>query len=81
MAVIGGLGRGGRGSPPPAEAGPQGPDSPGTVAGAPTIPPDDHVYDVVIKGGRVIDPDSGYDRVADVGIDGGTIVVDQRGQR
>ena len=74
MAVIGGLGRGGRGSSPPAEAGPQGPDSPGTVAGAPTIPPDTHVYDVVIKGGRVIDPDSGYDRVADVGIDGGTVV-------
>ena len=28
----------------------------------------------MIKGGRVIDPDSGYDRVADVGIDGATVV-------
>lgn len=30
-------------------------------------------YDVVIKGGRVIDPASGRDEVADVGINGGTI--------
>lgn len=34
---------------------------------------DDHVYDTVIAGGRVIDPDSGFDAVADVGIDGDTI--------
>ena len=30
-------------------------------------------YDLVIKGGRVIDPSSGFDRVADVGIAGGRI--------
>lgn len=36
-------------------------------------PPADHVYDVVIRSGRVIDPASGYDGVVDVGIDGGTI--------
>jgi N-acyl-D-aspartate/D-glutamate deacylase len=72
-AVVGGLGRRGGGGSDPAEAGPKGPDTPGTVAGAPTVPPDDHVYDVVLEGGRVIDPESGYDRVANIGVDGGTI--------
>ncbi len=33
----------------------------------------DHVYDRVISGGRVIDPDTGYDQVANVGIDGARI--------
>ena len=33
-------------------------------------PADNHLYDVVITGGRVIDPETGFDRVADVGIDG-----------
>jgi N-acyl-D-aspartate/D-glutamate deacylase len=73
-AVVAGLGR--RGGGDKADAKPRtnkGPTTPGSVAGAPTVPPDDHVYDVVIKGGRVIDPDSGYDRVANVGIDGATI--------
>jgi dihydroorotase-like cyclic amidohydrolase len=49
-------------------------------------------YDIVIKGGRVIDPASGRDEIADVGINGGTIaaisatplkgkrVLDARGQ-
>ena len=32
-------------------------------------------YDIVIKGGRVIDPESGRDEVADVGINGGTIAA------
>jgi amidohydrolase family protein len=32
-----------------------------------------HTFDLVIKGGRVIDPESGFDHVADVGVDGGTI--------
>lgn len=50
---------------------------------APAVPPvlddsvkvstDDHVHDTVIAGGRVIDPDSGFDAVAHVGIDGDTI--------
>jgi hypothetical protein len=32
-------------------------------------------YDIVIKGGRVIDPASGRDEIADVGINGGTIAA------
>ncbi|MDT9597457.1 amidohydrolase family protein [Sphingosinicella rhizophila] len=32
-------------------------------------------YDIVIKGGRVIDPASGRDEIADVGISGGTIAA------
>lgn len=39
------------------------------VPGAPTPPRDDHLFDIVIRGGRVMDPESGFDRVADVGID------------
>jgi N-acyl-D-aspartate/D-glutamate deacylase len=49
----------------------------------PSVPPvlddslavadDGHVHDVVISGGRVIDPDSHFDAVAHVGIDGDTI--------
>jgi dihydroorotase-like cyclic amidohydrolase len=35
----------------------------------------DASYDIVIKGGRVIDPESGRDEVADVGINGGTIAA------
>jgi dihydroorotase-like cyclic amidohydrolase len=35
----------------------------------------DASYDIVIKGGRVIDPASGRDEVADVGINGGTIAA------
>ncbi|MBS1846974.1 MAG: amidohydrolase family protein [Actinobacteria bacterium] len=46
---------------------------PPALEGAAAQPPADHVYDIVIKGGRVIDPDSGFDRVVDVGIDKGTI--------
>ena len=38
-------------------------------------PPDlaTHTFDVVIRGGRVMDPDSGFDSVADVGIDDSTV--------
>jgi N-acyl-D-aspartate/D-glutamate deacylase len=38
-------------------------------------PPDlaTHTFDVVIQGGRVMDPDSGFDSVADVGIDDSTV--------
>jgi N-acyl-D-aspartate/D-glutamate deacylase len=43
------------------------------ISHAEAEPPDDHVYDIVIKGGRVIDAASSYDRIADVGIDGSTI--------
>ena len=51
-----------------------GPSTAPAVAGAaPQLPTNDHVFDRVIMGGRVIDPESGYDRTANVGIDGGTI--------
>ncbi len=41
-------------------------------AAPPTQP--GHIFETVIRGGRVIDPASGYDHVADVGIDGGTVI-------
>jgi N-acyl-D-aspartate/D-glutamate deacylase len=46
---------------------------PPAVEGAAPAPPEGHVFDRVIAGGRVIDPETGYDQVADVGIDGGRI--------
>ena len=51
------------------------PVGPASVDGAAPPPPAGHVFDRVITGGRVIDPDSGYDAVANVGIDGGTITT------
>lgn len=51
--------------------------SPPTVEGVtPTteIPPD-KVFDVVIANGRVIDPETGFDQVANVGIDASTITA------
>ena len=42
-------------------------------------PSPDHVFDRVISGGRVIDPETGYDRVANVGIDGSTITAISEG--
>lgn len=39
------------------------------------VQPADHIYDVVISGGRVIDCETGYDHVANVGIDGPTIAA------
>ena len=41
---------------------------------APPEPPDGHIHDVVITNGRVIDPGTGYNMVANVGIDNGMIV-------
>jgi N-acyl-D-aspartate/D-glutamate deacylase len=52
-----------------------GPATPPALDGAAPEPPDNHLYDINITGGRVIDPESGFDRVADVGIDGSTIVA------
>ena len=46
---------------------------PPAVPGSAPQPPADHVYDQVISNGRVIDPDSGFDGVLNVGIDKGTI--------
>ena len=52
-----------------------GPPDASAVAGAPSAPAGDHVFDRVITGGRVLDPETGYDRTAHVGIDGGTIAA------
>jgi len=46
---------------------------PPVLDGAPPPPPPEHVFDQVITGGRVIDPATGYDEVAAVGIDGDRI--------
>ena len=46
---------------------------PPAIPGAEPEPPPGHRYDIVIAGGRVIDPASGFDAVADVGIDGTTV--------
>ena len=43
---------------------------PPSIEGADAPPPDDYVYDVVITGGRVMDPASGYDELASVGLIG-----------
>ena len=48
---------------------------PPSLEGAAPPPPADHIFDRVISGGRVIDPDSGYDAVANVGIDGTTVTA------
>jgi dihydroorotase len=62
---------------PARSSGPSGPrPEPRALAGAaPTPVADGHVFDRVIRGGRVIDPDSGFDAVADVGIDGATVAA------
>lgn len=45
-----------------------------TLSGAGPFPdPTKHTFDVVIKSGRVMDPETGFDEIADVGIDGATI--------
>jgi dihydroorotase len=54
------------------------PDPTSTPAGAPDEPTttvDDHRYDLVVAGGRVVDPETGFDAVAHVGIDGDTVVT------
>jgi len=52
-----------------------GPVEPPALAGAEPAPGADHTYELVIAGGRVIDPASGFDRVAHVGVDGGRITA------
>ncbi|MBJ30799.1 MAG: aminoacylase [Acidimicrobiaceae bacterium] len=42
---------------------------------APSTTVDDHLYDLVVEGGRIVDPDSGFDGVANVGIDGDTVTT------
>ncbi len=53
----------------------RGPATPPALAGAAAEPADNHLYDVVVTGGRVIDPETGFDKVANVGIDGATITA------
>lgn len=43
------------------------------MAGAAPSPGPNHTFDLVISGGRVIDPDSGFDGLANVGIDGDVV--------
>jgi hypothetical protein len=47
--------------------------TPPSLDGAGPAPPASHVFDRVITGGRVIDPETGYDEVANVGLDGARI--------
>ncbi|MEE2957854.1 MAG: amidohydrolase family protein [Actinomycetota bacterium] len=51
----------------------QPPSTTSTEAAAPTTTVDDHLYDLVVAGGRVVDPESGFDAVANLGIDGDTV--------
>ncbi len=63
------------GSASPAVSRPADPPTAPTPArpGAPPAPGPDHVFDLVVAGGRVMDPDTGFDGLADVGIDGDRI--------
>jgi dihydroorotase len=51
------------------------PVPPPAIAGAAAQPIAEHVYDLAIAGGRVIDPESGFDRMAHVGVDAGSITA------
>jgi N-acyl-D-aspartate/D-glutamate deacylase len=52
-----------------------------SIPGATTTPSAAaHTFDVVVVGGRVIDPESGYNHIANVGIDGGTVGAISRSQ-
>ncbi len=59
--------------------------TPPSLRGAADAPGPDHVFDLVIAGGRVMDPASGFDGLVDVGIDGDRIAalsaVPLRGRR
>jgi N-acyl-D-aspartate/D-glutamate deacylase len=46
-----------------------------SLTDSPAPPPAGHVFDRVIKAGRVMDPDTGYDQIANVGIDGNHITA------
>jgi dihydroorotase len=48
---------------------------PPALPGADPAPGVDHVFDLVIAGGRVMDPASGFDGLANVGIDGDRITA------
>ena len=47
-----------------------------TLPGVTTLPDaTSHTFDLVVRGGRVMDPESGYDRIANVGINGGSVTA------
>lgn len=46
-----------------------------SIDAAAAEPPQGHRFDLVVAGGRVMDPASGFDGVADVGIDGATVAA------
>ncbi len=48
---------------------------PALADAGPEVDPANHVFDIVISGGRVIDPMSGFDGMLDVGIDAGVITA------
>jgi N-acyl-D-aspartate/D-glutamate deacylase len=48
---------------------------PPALEGAAPNPAADHTFDLVLLNGRVVDPESGFDQVAHVGIDGDTITA------
>ncbi|MGH9188065.1 MAG: amidohydrolase family protein [Acidimicrobiales bacterium] len=52
-----------------------GPADPPALDDATAEPEPGHLYDTVIANGRVIDPETGFDRVAHIGIDGRTITA------
>ena len=64
---------GGTGRPPARVTNEPHTTDPPSVEGAAAPPPEGHVFDRVISGGRVIDPETGFDEVANVGIDGNRI--------
>ncbi|MEX2256443.1 MAG: amidohydrolase family protein [Acidimicrobiia bacterium] len=50
------------------------------IPGAASPPdPGTHTFDIVIRGGRVMDPESGFDAIADVGVDGDTVTTIETG--
>lgn len=51
------------------------PVPPPALAGAAPQPTAGHVYDLAIGGGRVVDPETGFDQVAHVGVDGASITA------
>lgn len=83
LSQLGGPASGGAGAGGPTADGDdarlQGPTLPPALDDAGPEPPAGHRFETVIAGGRVIDPASGFDRIADVGIDGGRITAVRTG--
>ncbi len=54
-------------------SGESGPTVQALAGASPAPDPASHTFDLVVRGGRVMDPDSGFDGIADVGVDAGAI--------